>query len=181
MFLQAFENDLLELPASLVEKISLIPGLLKECNSSNIVQNYYYVFLRWQIWALSNGIPNEFILPAKPIRVALYLAFLVQQSSSPSPINQTFHSIRWAHNIASRSSPTDACLVKHILEGAKRRLSVPIKKKEPITPDLLSEMYDNMFCIKKLYTQRTLNACLLAYSGFLLLSSPYAYNIQYTI
>ena len=45
MFLQAFENDLLELPASLVEKISLIPGLLKECNSSNTVQNYYYVFL----------------------------------------------------------------------------------------------------------------------------------------
>jgi hypothetical protein len=90
MFLQAFENDLLELPASLVENISLIPGLLKECNSSNTVQNYYYVFLRWQIWALSNGIPSEFILPAKPIRVALYLACLVQQSSSPSPINQAF-------------------------------------------------------------------------------------------
>jgi hypothetical protein len=46
MFLQAFENDLLELPASLVEKLSLIPGLLKECKSSNTVQNYYYVFLR---------------------------------------------------------------------------------------------------------------------------------------
>jgi integrase len=60
--------------------------------------------------------------------------------------------------------------VKNILEGTKRRLSVPIKKKEPITPDLLSEMYDNMFCIKNLYTQRTLNACLLAYSGFLRVS-----------
>jgi len=45
MFLQAFENDLLELPASLVEKISLIPGLLKEYKSSNTVQNYYYGFL----------------------------------------------------------------------------------------------------------------------------------------
>jgi len=66
----------------------------------------------------------------------------VQQSSSPSPINQTIHSIRWAHNIASMTSPTDSDLVKHILEGAKRRLSVPIKKKEPITPDLLSKMYD---------------------------------------
>jgi hypothetical protein len=41
--------------------------------------------------------------------------------------------------------------VKTILEGAKRRLSVPIKKKDPITPDLLSKMYDKMFCDKKNY------------------------------
>jgi hypothetical protein len=40
--------------------------------------------------------------------------------------------------------------VKTILEGAKRRLSVPIKKKDPITPDLLSKMYDKMFCDKKI-------------------------------
>ena len=57
--------------------------------------------------------------------------------------------------------------MKTILEGAKRRLSVPFKKKEPITPDLLSKMYDKMFCDKeKLYTQRTISGCLLAYSGF---------------
>jgi integrase len=63
-----------------------------------------------------------------------------------------------------------------MLEGAKRRLSVPIKKKEPITPDLLSKMCDNMFCIKQLFTQRTINACLLAYSGFLRVSK--LLNIQ---
>jgi hypothetical protein len=48
LFLQAFENDLLELPASLVDNIYLIPGLLKECKSNNTVQNYYYICLRWQ-------------------------------------------------------------------------------------------------------------------------------------
>jgi hypothetical protein len=47
------------------------------------------------------------------------------------------------------SFATDSDFVKNILEGAKRRLSVPIKKKDPITPDLLSKMYDNMFCDKK--------------------------------
>ena len=73
----------------------------------------------------------------------------MQQSSSPNPINQAFHSKRWAHNIASMSFATDSDFVKNILEGAKRRLSVPIKKKDPITPDLLSKMYDNMFCDKK--------------------------------
>ena len=39
MFLQAFENDLFELLASLVESIYLIDGLLMECKSSNTVQN----------------------------------------------------------------------------------------------------------------------------------------------
>ena len=90
----------------------------------------------------------------------------MQQSSSPSPINHAFHSIRWAHNIASMRSPTDSDFVKHILEGAMRRLSVPIKKKDPITPDLLSKMHGKMFCDKNVYTQRTISACLLVYSGF---------------
>jgi hypothetical protein len=101
----------------------------------------------------------------------------VQQSSSPSPINHAFHSIKWAHNIASMSSPTDSDFVKHILEGAKRRLSVPIKKKDPITPDLLSKMYGKMFCDKNVYTQRTISAFLLAYlRGFLRVSE--LLNIQ---
>ena len=91
----------------------------------------------------------------------------MQQRSSPSPINHAFHSIRWAHTIASMSSPIDSAFVKHILEGAKRRLSVPIKKKDPITPDLLPKMYGKIFCDKNVYTQRTISACLLAYSGFL--------------
>ena len=69
----------------------------------------------------------------------------MQQNYSPSTINQAFHSIRFAHRIASRGYPTYSDLAKHILEGAKRRLSVPIKKKEPITPDLLSKMYDKLF------------------------------------
>ena len=70
MFLQAFENDLFELLASLVENIYLIDDLLMECKSSNTVQNYYYVFLRWKKkWTLSNGIHSEFILPSKPIYI----------------------------------------------------------------------------------------------------------------
>lgn len=160
----------MELPDTLIEKIHLLPDLLTESKSNNTVQNYYYGFLRWKKWALSNGISSEFILPAKPIHVAIYLACLVQQNRTPSPINQAFYSIRWAHKIISVISPTDSDLVKNILEGAKRRLSVPIKKKEPITPDMLSQMFDRLYCENNLYNQRTISACLLSYSGFLRVS-----------
>ena len=98
----------------------------------------------------------------------------MQHSSSPSPFNQVFHSIRWAHNVASMSSPTYSDFVKKILEGAKRRLSVPIKENDTITPDLLSKMYDKMLSdIRLIYSQRI---CLLAYSGFLRVSE--LLNIQ---
>jgi hypothetical protein len=39
----------------------------------------------------------------------------LQQSSSPNPINQSFNSKRWAHNIASMSFATDSDFVKNIL------------------------------------------------------------------
>ncbi|CAG2245751.1 unnamed protein product [Mytilus edulis] len=120
-------------------------------------------------WALWNGISSEFILPAKPIHVVLYLACLVQQNHSPS-INQAFYSMRWAHKITRDISSTDSDLVKNILEGAKRRLSVPVKKKEPTTPDMLSNMFDKFYCEDNLYNQRSICACLLSYSGFLRVS-----------
>jgi hypothetical protein len=41
--------------------------------------------------------------------------------------------------------------VRNIVEGVKRRLSVPIKQKEPINPDLLSKMYDKMLELKQNY------------------------------
>ena len=40
----------------------------------------------------------------------------------------------------------------------------------------LPQMYDKMFCDKNVYTQRTISACLLAYSGFLRVSE--LLNIQ---
>jgi integrase len=60
--------------------------------------------------------------------------------------------------------------VKNILEGAKRKLATPTVKKEPITPELLSLMYNSNYKENDLFSQRTICACLLAYAGFLRVS-----------
>jgi len=60
--------------------------------------------------------------------------------------------------------------MKNVLEGAKRRLAVPTKKKEPITPELLLKMYDNLYSDNNVFNQRTICACLLAYAAFLRVS-----------
>ena len=67
-------------------------------------------------------------------------------------------------------SPTESFLVKNVLEGAERRLAVPTKKKEPITPELLLKMYDNLYSDNNVFNQRTICACLLGYAAFLRVS-----------
>jgi hypothetical protein len=63
--------------------------------------------------------------------------------------------------------------VKNVLEGAKRKLATPTVKKEPITPELLSLMYNSNYKENDLFSQRTICACLLAYAGFLRVSVLY--------
>jgi hypothetical protein len=66
-----------------------------------------------------------------------------------------YSSIRSAHNLIGQPSPTDTYLVKNVLEGAKRKLATPTVKKEPITPELLSLMYNSNYKENDLFSQRT--------------------------
>ncbi|XP_053383460.1 uncharacterized protein LOC128549820 [Mercenaria mercenaria] len=95
------------------------------------------------------------------------MASLIQSSNTPSPIISAFYSIKWFHEMFDFNSPTNSNLVKNILEAAKRRLAKPVVKKEPMTIDLLGKMYSDLFVEGNIKNQRTICACLLAYSGFL--------------
>ena len=49
------------------------------------VRKYSGAFLRWKKWAKGKHVEIQ-ILPAKPLHVALYLAFLIQKSSTSAPV-----------------------------------------------------------------------------------------------
>jgi hypothetical protein len=129
MFFQVFKDDILEFPSSLIANVNDIPGILCDCKSGNTVRNYYCGFLRWKKMSKLHWISDGDVLPAKPIHVVLYLTCLMQHNSRSGPINQAFYSIRWVHYIVSVLSPTGSFSVRNILEGAKRRLAVPSKRK----------------------------------------------------
>lgn len=63
--------------------------------------------------------------------------------------------------------PTDSELVKNVFESRKRKLCIPRTKKEPITADLLKNMYNKYFQSENIYNQRSIFACIIAYAGFL--------------
>ncbi|KAK3086108.1 hypothetical protein FSP39_013698 [Pinctada imbricata] len=170
MFLQAFKQDIMELPKALADKVDLLTELIMESRSEGTVKCYYSAFMRWKKWAQSYGISESEVLPAKAFNVALYLVSLVQNSRSPGPVISAFYGIKWAHSLISAPSPTECVLVKNVLEGAKRRLHNVTVKKEPITPDLLQKMYDALHSHDNLYNKRSICACLISYAGFLRVS-----------
>ena len=157
-FCQDLSNDL-------YSTAELIPDLLKDAKADTTSTKYYNGFIRWKRWAEANAI-QEF-LPAKYFHMVVYLISLVQQANSPSPIMTAFYSIRWEHTLIGVESPTCNPLVKNILEAAKRRLAKPVKKKEPITPELLLAMYDKIYEPGNLFKLRIIVVCLLSYAAFL--------------
>ena len=160
--LSGLQNDMSGLPDTLADKKGLVADLISEWKSSNTVKSFYRAFMLWKSWATSNGITSNQRLPAKAIHVALYLACLVQQSVSPSPVVHAFYGIRWAHSVISVPSPTESDIVKNVLEGARRRLSHSVQKEDPITPELL----EKIFVEGNLMNQRII----LSYTGFLRVS-----------
>lgn len=167
LFLQLHSEDINALPDVLVGQVSLLPELLKESRALNTSATYKRGFKRWCDWALSNNIPSKDTLPARAFHVALYIASLIQSASSPSPILNAFYSIKWYHDLLDLPSPTDSNLVKNVLEAGKRKLSKPLKKKEPITVSVLEKVFHSVYKEYDVYNQRTICALLLSFAAFL--------------
>jgi hypothetical protein len=76
-------------------------------------------------------------ISASDIHISLYIISLMQTLCSVAKINEVVYSIGWAHEVSGFENPCESCLVKSVVEGARRQLSRPCTKKEPITPDIL--------------------------------------------
>ena len=102
------------------------------------------------------------------LHVATYLEFLLQSNSSYSALEAAVYGIRWAHDFFGLSNPCDSNLVKGILESAKRSLSRPIVKKEPVTPDMVFSTCQKLASANaNLSDLRTAAICVTAFAGFL--------------
>ena len=97
--------------------------------------------MRWKRWVSSRqaDIPT---LPATPLHVALYLMFLVRQSTTNSPIEEAGNALSWAHQVAFVEDPTRCNVVKETLAGTKRILAHRTQKKEPVTPEIMKNLVD---------------------------------------
>ena len=143
----------------------VLPNLLKNCKADGTTQKYYYEFMKGTRWAQAYDVPQA--LPADPLTTAIYLAGIIQQSSTPSPVIAAFYGIRWDHKLIDKPSPTDNSMVSNVLEAGKRKLAYQLQKKEPVTPDLLKKFYQKTYVVNCLKSIRALCMCFICYAGFL--------------
>lgn len=106
-------------------------------------------------------------MPASPIHVALYLRHLLQNGSSQNPVNNAVYAIKWAHECAGFTDPTNNSYVTSIQEAAKRKASRAINKKEPISKDVLIELCDKYINESDLLVVKNLTMILFCFADFL--------------
>ena len=106
-------------------------------------------------------------LPAVPIHVAMYISHLIDIKKSSSVITGAFYAVKWFHNINGKGDPTDNCIVKNMLESAKRLNSKPVVKKDVLSSELLIQLCDMFVETEDVIVLRDLAMIVLSFAGFL--------------
>ena len=145
---------------------SSLPLRCLGAKADSTTERYSRAFEKFRVWAASYK--EISVLPTNFLHVATYLEFLLQSNSSYSALEAAVYGIRWAHDLFGLSNPCDSNLVKGILESAKRSLSRPIVKKEPVTPDIVLSICQKFASANaNLSDLRTAAICVTAFAGFL--------------
>ena len=98
----------------------------------------------------------------------LILQSLIQESASCSTIDEVHYGLKWVHDLAGLPDPCNSSLVLHLIESAKRLLSIPVKKKEPVTPEVIQLLFAKYGSSSaSLSDLRVLTLCVLGYAGFI--------------
>jgi hypothetical protein len=102
-------------------------------------KKYDSYFSKFKSWCKQFNL--EF-LPAKVSTVTIYLTRLIQYDCSVSVLNSNFYAVKWYHDMHLFNDPCSNRLVNNVLEGDKKMLSKFIKKKEPITADIIHKLFN---------------------------------------
>ena len=141
-----------------------LPEVLLASRADTTIQRYAAGFMQWTKWAAHVGTD---ILPADQTDVALALVNVMNTSKTASPAHTMDYGLKWAHRMAGLDDVTATPLIQNVLHGIKRLLACPVRKKLPITPDILSSVVKNLLLRPTLYNLRSAAMFIIAFSGFL--------------
>ena len=149
------------------EALKTLPDVVMSSREKSTIRNYMYAYRRFEKWA--TPLEELSVFPSNDLAVSIYVLSLIQLGKSNSVIDQFLCATTWLHRTAGYQPPTTSNLVRTVREGARRRLATPVNQKEPITPEILNELYDSLLDKRKklnLYNHRLATFTLLAYAGF---------------
>ena len=142
----------------------MIPELTTKAIANNTLKSYAQGYRNWTTW--SRQFPETDVLPVKGFHLALFITATIQTSGKYGNIEQAFYGLNWLHKTLNLPNPCESNTVKTIKEAAKRILSKPVIKKQPVSPDNLRELTKKLGKSAELVQMRTLTMALLSYAGF---------------
>ena len=149
---------------SLQTAADAIPSLLLQSVAHNTVRSYAQGFRSWNKWCRDHEDINN--LPVKEADLAIFIVAVVQENGRIGRVEGVYNGLNWIHKILGLPNPCSSPIVQGLKEAAKRLLSRPVRKKEPLTPRDLRKLYKNVKD-SSLIDLRTLTAVTISYAGFL--------------
>ena len=142
-----------------------LPAVLLKSKADSTARKYEKGFNPWRKWA--SQFKEIVIFPASSVHVSLFFLSLIQESASCSTIDEVHYGLKWVHDLAGLPDPCNSSLVLTLIESAKRLLSIPVKKKEPVTPEAIQLLFSKYGSSSaSLSDLRVLTLCVLGYAGF---------------
>ena len=141
-----------------------IPDIATNSKAVTTNKKYDGYFHKFADWCKLYGFSP---LPAKVNTVCVFLSHLVEKKVSVALLDSYFYTINWKHNLSLLNNPCEDKLAKMTLEGSKRILAAPVKRKEPVTVDMLRKIINLYSSNLNLKSVRLCTLFLLGFSGFL--------------
>jgi hypothetical protein len=140
-----------------------------DARAKSTVEKYAGGFRRFDKWTEQYR-ELSCILLCPEIYVGLYLQNLMESAQHFSVKEWAYYSIKWAHSLAGVNNPCDSEVITYLVDAARRKLIRPIKKNEPVTPDIMIKLFAIYNTADRtLKDLRLLTLCSLTYTGFLTL------------
>ena len=103
-----------------------VMDIVKKSKSNGTIKKYDIHFNKLKSWCLQFKLSHLLALPST---VSMYLTSLIQTGVTVAVLNSIFYAVKWYHTIFLFEDPC-------ALEGGKRILTKPIKKKEQLMSSL---------------------------------------------
>ncbi len=144
---------------------SKLPQLLLGSKATSTTKKYHSAWKKWEAWAATkDGVQ---VFPVIPYQLSLYISHLAELGAK-SAADIAMASMKFMHSMAGLPSPTDNSMVVLALQGFKRLTASPTVRKEPITPDILSNLIiAHGHLNATLADLRVLFVIFISYAGFL--------------
>ena len=143
---------------------SELPTTLLKSRADSTVRKYLGAYRHWKTWAMTHKLPS---FPAKEHHVVLYLQNIGQRLESRSAAEEAVNALSWVHSLAGLDSPTNQPIVQATLQGLHRMWCKPVRKRKPITREMLTDIVQDATKQPTLSNLRITTFSLLAFAGFL--------------